>query len=97
MNKLLIVFGTTLFLGIVSFEPTAFANTSSSHARTCQNIPIAEPSGGATRIRLQAIERCNKGSQQFTKTHRRKMCQSASIAEPTGGATRVGIRAMNNC
>lgn len=58
MNKLLIVFGTTLFLGIVSFEHTAFANTSSSHARTCQNIPIAEPSGGATRARVRAMNNC---------------------------------------
>jgi hypothetical protein len=52
---------TTLILTLASFGSAAYANVdNSSTTETCSSIPIAEPTGGATRQRLQAIKRCNE-------------------------------------
>ena len=52
---------TTFILTFASFGSAVYANVNnSSKTEVCQSIPIAKPSGGATRQRLQAIKQCNE-------------------------------------
>lgn len=40
-------------------RPNINGAETSSEARACEDIPLARPTGGATRERLQAIEQCD--------------------------------------
>lgn len=50
---------TAFIVATVSFGSAAYANVNGANAKVCQSIPPASSSGGATRQRLQAIQRCN--------------------------------------
>lgn len=62
------VIGTAFVLAIpvasfanVSFGSAAYAkNVDSSRTGNCQFVPPARPSGGATRERIAALEKCNE-------------------------------------
>lgn len=89
--KIIVISTTAFILAIASFGSTAHADVNGFRTKVCQSIPLARPSGGATRERLQAIQRCNKGVRKFNKNSNTKVHQFIPPAEPTGGATRERI------
>lgn len=93
MKKFII--GTAFVLAIpvasfanVSFGSAAYAkNVDSSRTENCQFIPPARPSGGATRERIAALEKCNKAlasEQQTPSTSSTEQPSSPSdVPSPT--------------
>lgn len=86
----------TAFILIMPMASFASASLSSApyrgkvdgaNTKLCQSTPIAEPSGGATRQRLQALQHCNTKIQQFSRESNKEVYQ-APTAEPSGRATR---------
>ena len=84
-----------------SFSSAAYANADNSNKKeACQLTPTVEPSGGATRERLQAMQKCDTGVagvQQFTQTSNTGSCKFVPIARPSGGASRQRLQAMQKC
>lgn len=76
---------TTIILTLASFGSAVYANVNnSSKTEVCQSIPIAEPSGGATRQRLQALEQCNEiqsRNQQMPSTLPTEQPNSSSLEQ----------------
>ncbi len=96
MKALLI--SAAFILTTVSFGSTAYANVNNGGTQKfCQSIPPARPSGGATRQRLQTMQRCNPRVRQLAVKSNTEICQFVALAEPTGGATRQRLQAMQRC
>jgi hypothetical protein len=77
---------TTLILTLASFGSAAYANVDKSHTtETCSSIPIARPTGGATRERLQAIKRCNEIQA------RKQQTPSTSATEQSNPPTQISL------
>ena len=63
--KTLFISGAFL-LAIASLGSTAFAQENRSNTSICNSIPPARPTGGATVVRLEALQRCDKELSQTT-------------------------------
>ena len=69
---------TTFVLTLASFGSATYANINNSGTtEVCQSIPIAEPSGGATRQRLQAIKQCNE-----IQSRNQQMPSTSTLEQP---------------
>ncbi|MBD2605776.1 hypothetical protein H6G81_14925 [Scytonema hofmannii FACHB-248] len=85
-------------LAIASLGSTAFAQENRSNTSICNSIPPARPTGGATAVRLQALEQCYKGLPQGTiQSSITGVCAFVPPARPTGGATVARLEALQRC
>lgn len=73
------IIGTAFTLAIASFGAAAYANNvNSSNTQGCRSVPIARPSGGATRERIAALENCN-----YAASNEEQTPSTSQMTQPT--------------
>ncbi|MDM9384572.1 hypothetical protein QUB80_28290 [Chlorogloeopsis sp. ULAP01] len=83
----------------ISLGSAAYANADTSKTGACENIPPARPTGGASLVRLLALQECYKTLPQSTvqQSSSTGACGNIPPARPTGGATLTRLLALQQC
>ncbi|RUT01575.1 hypothetical protein DSM106972_066720 [Dulcicalothrix desertica PCC 7102] len=90
------VFSTAVYAQSQELPNTSTQQQSSFSRSACDSVPPAQPTGGATSLRLQVLQQCYKNTPRGAIQSAAGGCELPA-ARPTGGATVTRMQMLQEC